>query len=434
MRLFLLSVACLAALFGAAPPAYAGLYNEGSGLGSRPDVLPTLTYDHLFFAELRAAPTPIDVRGSRREIYLRQQQALEKRRRDGGLSPIERADLGACYLRLGKTQQALRVLTAGDRQHFLVQANLATAYFVDGQLELALRHQRQLLETAWPQVWAGWSFGHLSWYRRVEFYFLRLIQSRLEEANRTARGGFGPRALPIDAIFPGLRLPARDRYVAGGGDVQVADHLPPSSIEILLQLLFWLPGDYRLYWQVGEIYNASGQVDVAAAIFEDIARRELAGSFQDLVRHRQVLAGSVKAFQLLFREIDPATGRLRLHNRFALLTALTPRGLPAPPGVGSIAQETASLAPLVLAAQPVQQAKEEPPAPETSVVAPAWRNVGLGFVVGALVTALFGLQWQQWRRRRAMSLPAPPEPEVEGPLSPPLPAEERIAKSAREGN
>jgi hypothetical protein len=47
---------------------------------------------------------------------------------------------------------------------------------------------------------------------------------------------------------------------------------------------------------------------------------------------------------------------------------------------------------------------------------PNWRHMTVAFVSGALVAALVGLQWVEWRRRRqAATAPEAPAPTAEPP-------------------
>src|SRR5262245_7765006 len=154
--------------------ARAGLYNSAEPV----TVIPmerTLAEvgDMRSIAIDREHPDP----ASRRAKYLRQKDRLEEALRAGTLSPNERADLGACYLRLrltaSATKDAIRLLRAGPRDHPLLQANLATAYFLDGDLDLAIRHQEEVLRL-WPRSWPGWNRSLLDWYQGCEQLFLDL--------------------------------------------------------------------------------------------------------------------------------------------------------------------------------------------------------------------------------------------------------------------
>ena len=54
------------------------------------------------------------------------------------------------------------------------------------------------------------------------------------------------------------------------------------------QLLIWSPGDVRLYWLLGELYNAQGKLADADAIFEEcVNQRRLNNS--ELLEHRRIV-------------------------------------------------------------------------------------------------------------------------------------------------
>jgi tetratricopeptide (TPR) repeat protein len=405
MRGILIGVAVLGCWLGAVGPARAGLYNSG-------EHLPPITPDRIRFqvGELKGIRARPDakppLKGSLRDQYLRQTEALEEVRKADNLSALERADLGACYIRQGRPEQAVRLLTAGDRGHFLVEANLAMAYKELGEWEMAVRHQQRAL-AAWQPVHVGFSRRQLAFSRHVEDYFLRLLRSRLEETRRgRGRGdgfGFGKALTPVDPLFPGLRYvgPDLETYEAGNLAPEMVDRLPPAPYDVLLQLVVWDPWDARLYWQLAEMLNARGHVEVAAEVLKELGDSVAAvASFQDFAQHRRILLQAVKD---LPRLIDAKTQRPRPEIPYWLLTAITPRGGPAPLA-GLVGQEVAAWAPVEL----IPALSTTPPAPNVSPPEPQppssglpdWRHVTIGFASGFVVAALLGLQWQEWKRRR----------------------------------
>ena len=56
---------------------------------------------------------------------------------------------------------------------------------------------------------------------------------------------------------------------AGRISAEELKKLPPDAIAIVQQLLIWLPGDARLYWLLGELLNAEGDVSSAATVFDE---------------------------------------------------------------------------------------------------------------------------------------------------------------------
>src|SRR5262249_32202833 len=109
-------------LLALASQAPAGVYNLAERLTRRPE-----NYrDHILLLRSAAAPRP----GEFKAALTRQAEALEREKADGVFSTIDRVNLSGCYLRLGRPHDAVRLLLRGDQSHFLIQSNLAAAYFL----------------------------------------------------------------------------------------------------------------------------------------------------------------------------------------------------------------------------------------------------------------------------------------------------------------
>jgi tetratricopeptide (TPR) repeat protein len=431
MRVVLIGLA----LFGMAVPASAGVYGS---IEATPELPPERVRS--WVVQLRAAA--VEPKGtldpaSPRAFYLRQAAALEEERKKGVFSTMDLVNLSACYIRLGRgpkpqkdyLREAIRLLnSAPERNHFLVQANLASAYFIRGEsgdLDLAIRCQRQALY-AWPNVWGDWpkvpplqKFGQLVRYRRCERTFLDLLEKRSEE---TRPGNRGTGFLDIDPIFPGLRLVGpgpKGEYEAGALSSTVNDRLPSNAYDTVLQLVLWYPQDMRLYWLLGEMLNAIGEVTAADEILNELDTTS--PYFKDLHAHHMVLAPAARILKQL---------KWPSASTHALLLACAtniPRGTLAPPGVGAIAYAVGSAAPLEWAhkIEQIQQGPPMPlgpPAPPPAATPPMpfnWKHVLVGFAFGFLVAALLGFQWQEWRRRRMnQEIEEDEEPPPTAPVSP----------------
>lgn len=309
----------------------------------------------------------------------------------GPFSTSDLVSLSACYLYLGRPTDAIRLLQRGDRTHFLVRANLATAYFLIGHYDLAHRYQSQLLRD-WPQVAASWSSDDLVRCRVAERAFERLIVHRADEMRRGVN-----RDLPLDPIFPGFVVESPDGdYEAGVLSPTVRDRLPSDAALTLLQLLLWLPADQRLYWQMGEMLAALGQVELGSVFLEDLVNAGL--DFKGLRRHRKVLKEAAEALRIL--KLAPNAVFLR-----GSIVLVGPSALP--PGIsGHVWAGSAFTAPIVVNAFQ----RDEDAAPTTvlveSVPSPTlpfnWRHIAVSFAFGFLVAALLGFQLQEWRRRAAL--------------------------------
>lgn len=251
------------------------------------------------------------------------------------LTAQQRLNLGACLIRLNKFQDAIDVFTIAakkDRANFLVHANLASAYQLlaeqrpqakDAKLQPrdALRHAMFTHAEAmslWPKDWnelnkdqqkwleeLGWKKrlkdvgekARFDWYREVETYQRKLLN---------LRNGEGP-PLPfkladnVDALFDDGGKPRRPvRFVGENGAYEAGKlaakeraKLPQHAIEVVQQMLNWLPEDMRLYWLLGELYNADGDFETALTIFDEIGlkmRFKKDDDFPALLReHRQIL-------------------------------------------------------------------------------------------------------------------------------------------------
>lgn len=390
MRGARVTLAVLAFGLGAAGPARAGVYHTGQQIG-----LPALAQLRLAVGQLRAIrPVPGVPPNPLRTQFERRAAELEAQERAGWLSTLDRVDLGACYIRMGRDQDAIRVLEAGDRKHFLVLANLATAYHGIGQLDRAIAYQRQALD-AWPPVWAGWTEAQLQHYRRADRFYLSLLQLRYREQLRA--GGRPVRVTTVDELFPKVRFVGPSGHYEAGGFAQASrDEVPPDATLIALQLVVWLPFDDRLYWLLGELLNASGNVQSAYDVFDELvyARRMDA---RELAQHRQALRDAVLAYKA-WGELGP---------QLALFWAV------APPAAGSLTQAGAPFAAQFkpqLVPAPVlppggNSASGAPAAPAPNWL-PDWRPLGVGFGTGVVVALLGALQWREWRRKHPAPAPA----------------------------
>ena len=233
------------------------------------------------------------------------------------LTTEQKLNLSAALIRRRKPDEAIALLTPLTRQepkNFLLQSNLATAYHLSGQERRAIDTLEQMLSPS-SKVWPAqlgdveepfrtylqhidWHDGAFAQYRRVEEHYLKLLKLRTREAlARKGKGDFET----VDALFDdGKSPPSPVRFVAESGKFEPGKlaraekaKLPKDAVSIVQQLLIWLPDDLRLYWLLGELYNAQGDarhVLYARQIFEELAGY---GGFgvraQELADHRKEL-------------------------------------------------------------------------------------------------------------------------------------------------
>lgn len=311
----------------------------------------------------QASPTPLRLRyQSLRELL--------SAGPPGVLSPNQRVDAGACFLRWRRYDEAIQILRAGqgeERDNFLLLANLATAYHLAGQEVQALDAVQSAL-AVWPAHWEevpavrrlallldwGWDEQRFAWYRRAEQYFARLLRLRLSESRGSPHGA----ASEVDDLF-GVRFVSENgQYQAGRLAAAEQQKLPRDALALVQQLLLWLPGDLRLYGLLGELYNAQGEPAVALEIFDSLLAKGSGGP--QLREHRRIL---------------------QAHSQAA---ASPPGGVP-------------------LAGMP-ELAAEPSPAPAAPAAAGTlplnpWQALGIGLLVGVLAGLLLAWQVRELRRR-----------------------------------
>ncbi|MFO0879550.1 MAG: hypothetical protein U0840_19570 [Gemmataceae bacterium] len=387
-------ISALLFLVGLAPGLQAGVHNLDESH-------PFMSLDEARGYLLRVRSAALPVRGtlqpeSFKAAVLGQVERLEARKRDGLFTTIDRVSLSACYLRLGgdRAADAVRLLSAGERDHFLIQSNLAAAYFLSGELSMAIRHQERAL-ALWPELYAPWPQQQLRFLRECELVLLRLYRSRLEES----RGGPSRGEVEVDPIFPGVRyVGSSGEYEAGGLATESRDRLPANAFNLLYQIAVWFPTDMRLYWQIGEMLNAFGVIDQAHDVFVELVEAGMSRSFRNLPLHRRVLLEARPVFQAW----NKPESKGMLLSEFMLI----PRASFAAPGLGDAAMTVAGLTAAVMAPRlsketisltsPIQAGGGGGDAP----IPLNLQHVMISFGFGFLVAVLCGLQWQEWRRRR----------------------------------
>jgi hypothetical protein len=215
--------------------------------------------------------------GAKRRHYLEQRDRLLARA--GSTSVEDKVNLSEYVIRLREYEKAVELLTplaTREQANFMVFANLGTAHQLAGRPERALGYLEQVKDH-WPGAWPGWSKAQLDWYRQAERYHLKLVRLRYREQVVQSRGGRP--AAGLDELFTTDKgavhyVGESGRYEAGKLAAQERAKLPTDALAVVQQLLLWVPGpapgmeDARLYWQLGELYNAAGDVSAAVEVLD----------------------------------------------------------------------------------------------------------------------------------------------------------------------
>ncbi len=212
---------------------------------------------------------------------------METLGRDGtaNLKTLEqKLNYSAVLIRRGKAYEATQVLLPLSKEHsnnFLVWSHLATANFLSGnpdfrdkaplQLEQAISLWPTRMEEVEPALQKYLVLAkldsdvELERFRKIESYLHKLMRHRVRQ-DRLAKAG-KPLEDGLDPIF--LDEDNKDekkpvRFLSEDGKFEVGriapaekKKLPGDAIEIVEQLLIWMPTDQRLAWLLAEVFNAS---------------------------------------------------------------------------------------------------------------------------------------------------------------------------------
>lgn len=229
------------------------------------------------------------------------------------LTAEETAALATDLIRVGQLDQALDNLSAKMRPaNYWVLTTLGHVHAARGDWAQAIELQMAArLDTEMPEMVKGLTKGQRDWWEKLDRDYLPhyyqinkqylesrrgISQTELEEANR------------IEEPLPLFPLPVRSnfqnpvRFVNDAGEYQPGNlasaeraKLPPDALAIVQQLLLWFPLDVRLYWLLGELYAANGDLDSAAVIFDECTWSGKYGNRQVLRDHRQAIRAAIEA-------------------------------------------------------------------------------------------------------------------------------------------
>src|SRR5262249_53196410 len=165
---FALAAACLAL----PASARAGLYYSGEPTAELPAQWRGFLLDQRILRGIAVKPAPGAPASPARLRYQEAAAKLEKLSQTRKLTADEMADLGALYVRLGEPGRAIALLRPAQRahpRHFLIAANLGTAFQLQGDLPQAVLCLEQAVRLAPGK------------YQKAEEYHLKLVRLRLRE-------------------------------------------------------------------------------------------------------------------------------------------------------------------------------------------------------------------------------------------------------------
>ncbi|HEX3315654.1 MAG TPA: hypothetical protein VHR72_12215 [Gemmataceae bacterium] len=315
-RRFLHGILLLFVVLATGALARAGIYNTAEEVDIRLDASFDKFRYTLKMVEMIGFPrsAKLDFAPPIRKRYLLW-EALAGKSPPRDLTIEDEIDYTAVLLRR-KSPDAVPYLELATRHHpdnILLQSHLAQAYWASpGNEARAVDVMNRLLnKRSWPELFQdmnqeqkdelvklGWSDHPTDFYRRVEGYLLRLMRLRSKEPA-------GQPFQTVDALFEGGDPPTPIRFVNDQGKFEPGKvskaelmKLPANARDIVQQLLLWLPEDRRLYWLLGEIYNADGTKE--GMIAADRIFDELVFTFNlrapDLRERRQQMREHVKTF------------------------------------------------------------------------------------------------------------------------------------------
>jgi tetratricopeptide (TPR) repeat protein len=261
----------IAALSAVATPLRAGFYEPDkpsspliTAAGVR-SLHPDQFRDEL--DRLAAIADPLKPMGPRAAMLNMRDSLLA--RETAGLTPNTLAELGMVQWRLRDAEAALATLkhaTSRDPRNFWALTHLGSVHQALGQLREALPNL-EAARDVFPDPWPGGSDVARDWFRQAERYQFKLLRLRLQELAGRPQGGRPVPATSVDPLFGTRFLGPAGEYVAGKMSDPGAK-VPEDAVAIVQQLLLWFPEDTRLLWQLGELYNASGNLEAASRVLD----------------------------------------------------------------------------------------------------------------------------------------------------------------------
>lgn len=273
----------------------AGYY---SGIEEREEMRPAATdYENIFkkrLDHLRAIPAQkVEYDPPLRQRYVMLEALAREAPGRGGMPKLDTLEqqliFSSVLIRRGRARDAALALEAvvlpEHENHFMVLSHYASALFLSGERPLekrSVRYMKKALEK-WPKIKLddsgvefadltdeqkkllksfGWDLYDIKNYREYETYFERLILSRVKEKDLLLEKKPTPES--VDPIFvdskgqPIRFVNDKGEFEAGAIAKSAKEQMPHmKAVDVVEQLLIWMPNDTRLFWLLGEVFNAS---------------------------------------------------------------------------------------------------------------------------------------------------------------------------------
>lgn len=279
-------------------PAHATIHYSGEKYAPLPATWAGFLTDHRTLRLVGLPLTPKTPPSLLRQEYQATLERLNSRR--NSLTPSELADLGALYLRLGQTDAALDLLRPAARLHpqnFALQANLAAAWQLAGNLPQAAEHQRLAVKLAPAEL------------QPLEQLHLKLITQR----ERTTAG--------LDNLFD-IHFATAQGHRLGKLPADELKTLPQNAVALCQRLALAFPNDPKLLWQLGELAAMHGDLNTASQLI-DLCVGEYALSDPALRQARQAILAALNPKLLPAEQKDLHTShagrRLEFRSRRPLI-------------------------------------------------------------------------------------------------------------------
>lgn len=188
-------------------------------------------------------------------------ETLKRRDELASRAPRERRPddvriLAGDFLRLGEPDKVLDLLPRnGEFSDYLQRA---FAHLALGQTVQAQSALLDALDSDIPTAWPNTTAQQRVWQLRVlKSYLMPMLRNRS--------------VAPTDRLDNLFGVDFATAFQVEGIAAEAKQALPADAPAIVQQLVLWLPSDNRLFWLLGELYNAQGELEVAARIFDQCA-------------------------------------------------------------------------------------------------------------------------------------------------------------------